>query len=393
MEILNYDVIQSIFHRLSVLDIINYCTTNNWYSQMVQKDDFRRYFINRFFIGKHYTVDYLNSLWIMPMDDLLLIAYVENVHFTEILKSNPMKKIKRMIIEKYLGVLPGLEELNGEQILTLLQIVYPLPKSNDSYVNKELIHIAFMIGYDANSIYDIYDKQSENENIDRYILRLCVWYDRKDVWKILTDRDPSAEYLDDYNMEQENNKDVVSNYLTYTNDQINNINIEPTLLIYSDHPMVLFNKYKGRFLNDENFREGYNGNVTNNINNNLGYMMRENIDMNIVNNFKHSTLLFFSIGMVEMMKMRIAYFPYCFDTLHPCHIRKALDILSYDRAQYEKICNMINVKNIHYCSTSHSNYYKILTIMLDKFRRAWGTEHDIIKIQNILYRVKMAVPW
>ncbi|SNW61977.1 Hypothetical protein ORPV_73 [Orpheovirus IHUMI-LCC2] len=388
MEVLNYDMLRSIFDRLYIIDIINYCTTNNWYSQLIQSDAFRLYFINKFFMGKNYNNDYINNLWIVPIDDLLLIAYVENVHFTEILKSNPIKKVKRMILEKYLGCVPGLEELNGNQILQLLQISYPLIPSDSENINKELLHIAFMIGYNANSIGDMYDSYKDKQDIDVYIDRLCIYYDRKDVWKMLMGEDPSPEYVNDYHME--NNKPVASNYLTYTHDQIHNINIEPSLLVYSDHPLVLFNKYKDRFLNNDDFRNGYNGNVTNNINNNLGYMMRDDVDMNIVNNFKHSTSLFFSIGRVEMMKMRIAYFPYCFDVLHPCYIRKALDVLSCDRVQYEKVCNMLTIKNIHYCNTSHSNYYKLLTIMLDKFSRGWGTSNDINKIQNILCRVKMS---
>ncbi|SNW61970.1 Hypothetical protein ORPV_66 [Orpheovirus IHUMI-LCC2] len=390
-EIAN-DNIREVFDYLSVGDIINYCNSDKYYTQLCSTKAFKDYFINKYFPNEN-----KNLLYNIPINDLLIRQYIGNNNNIHKLIMDNSYIVRNFVINKYLGNIPGISKLSNEMLLAIMDILYPSPDNERYYLKlsyyhiapsilRERLHTSFRLKYDADIIEKLYNNLKNNDiyvQLSReYINLLCIYFDRKDVYIRIFRQNPSTQYLENYDAQ----KMIVvrSNYLTYTDDDVSNVEVIPEFLTYSDNPIFLFQRFTDKFLQNEKFRLGYEGVKTNDNENIIGYSMRmtgthTNLRLTMLDAKVGNTSQSWNLGSNKLKEL-------ISQGLHPLYVYTYLDTLRQMK-NYDETIDKLDGGPRNILGLSESTYYHTITAILHKFINNKNTDKDIEKLSKLLHEI------
>ncbi|SNW62157.1 Hypothetical protein ORPV_253 [Orpheovirus IHUMI-LCC2] len=298
------DVIRYIFEGLNPGEIINYCSTSEYNTNLCKQSEFSNYFLNRFFSGNLSSIKNL-----IPSNEILPLSYlIYDMKPSEAFNISNNDLVRKGIILYQIGNYPLILNMNSDVIVAIFNNLYPINivstlnnfnNYGEVYRTRDLLNRAFSLCYSQNDMIKLLDTISEyyiKQDLG-YLYYLSLFYAREDVYNYVKAKYPIK-------LNNENNKygpkimntisltfeigsetELYANYLLYTDDYVSSFEIEDYnfsiyLLEYSNYPKLLFDKYKDRFLLDADFRKAYNGNINNGYF--IAYMMNDNIDMNVI---------------------------------------------------------------------------------------------------------------
>ncbi|SNW62161.1 Transmembrane domain-containing protein [Orpheovirus IHUMI-LCC2] len=289
-----------ILDKLNPTEIHNYCLSNPTVKNLCNTLPFTDYIQRRFFSNNLSSL--VNKISKDQLLDLASIIYSENP--TNLLyRAKDNKLVQNALVLHYIGNYQLLLDMDYSALLDLFEHLYPTNSimkrvpNPSSFVSVQqlsnLLERAFSLYYSLNDILSLLDIPYEDNEyqliLNAYYLSLS--YNRKDVYNALHGK--FTPILSGYNftfLSKNYGYDVIpeiaklnslgketklyANYLLYTQDNVIGIPIQfdINLLNESQYPILLFNKYKNRFLQDTSISTSYY----------LPHLLGNNIDMNII---------------------------------------------------------------------------------------------------------------
>ncbi|SNW61981.1 Hypothetical protein ORPV_77 [Orpheovirus IHUMI-LCC2] len=337
MNNIYFDTLFDIFNNLNSYHILSYLRTNKNNYNIINMERFERYILNNRRINNIYNIN------------ILKVLYIYEKNYYDIWNDEILEWGKNIIINKYFHKMDILRNLSNDNLFKLLTITYPNPTvSPFLFTNRYLLSKrAISLNYTCQDVIGLFIKESVSFY---HGIKYCFKYDREDVlqecFKIMVSKgNTGSSYLGTIKISN------LSNYLTHTKDvkdsdilkklqlysgiNVFEYSITPELLIHSRDPITLFNKYKQTFLNNEEFRDGYNGNVDNTTNNYIGHILSYTLgnlsylDKSIFNTNDFNFIVFcYRLGCQEFIQHVNVRIRKILKLLNDKQLFRALDILT-----------------------------------------------------------------